>query len=665
MHTFVPGLPLTFLDYNLVTGDSLAGIGTLDEVTEILDVEQSSLGMFTGGQSVMNEIREDIDELGSFADASAEQVEEARETRAEIEEKLEQVRARFDILAASRIDDKIDTDPVSDTGIDITQKGCYEQAQDVLESTDPLHFPAAFPEVFDEDESGFDLIVGNPPWEEATLEEDEFWARHEPGLQREESHGGDKSKIIKNLKSQRPDLVAEFEEEKSQEEKRRRILRNGPYPGMGSGDPDLYKAFNWRFWHLVREDGFVGAVLPGSVFQAAGSEEIRRKLLNESIIQDLTLLTNNNGWVFENVHPQLTIGLLSYQQNPPDPDDTLPLRGPYTSVESYKSGVETSPYKFDIDNAKKWTGTASLPMLPSDPRSVDVFKQFAIHPRLDRDEPGEWRARPYAELHETNDKTTDDGTRLMYLDKDDPEGYWPVFDGASINPPRTDRWIMDTGERFAYADPDVIVDYLQESRENSYRYAGSRSAFSEFSEEWVYNRETLPCFSARVAFRDVTQRTNTRTVCASLVPPKVVLTNKAPYFLWPRGTAKDEAYLLGILNSIPLDWYARRFVEISLNYHILNGFPIPRPDNDSLLRQRVVEIAGRLASKDDRYREWASDVGVDYGPLDETEELKKIYELDAVVAHLYQLSSHDLKVIFETFHDGWDYEERLERVLDY
>jgi hypothetical protein len=84
-------------------------------VTEILNVEQTSLGMFAGGSSVMSDIREDISRLGDFADASAEQVQEARETRKEIEQKLEEVRARFDILSASRIDDDIDTDPVSNT----------------------------------------------------------------------------------------------------------------------------------------------------------------------------------------------------------------------------------------------------------------------------------------------------------------------------------------------------------------------------------------------------------------------------------------------------------------------------------------------------------------------------------------------------------------------
>ena len=39
IHTFVPGLPLSFLDHNLVCGDSLTGIGTLDEAIQALDPE--------------------------------------------------------------------------------------------------------------------------------------------------------------------------------------------------------------------------------------------------------------------------------------------------------------------------------------------------------------------------------------------------------------------------------------------------------------------------------------------------------------------------------------------------------------------------------------------------------------------------------------------------
>jgi len=659
VHTFVPGLPLTFLDYNLVTGDSLAGIGTLDEVTEILDIEQSSLGMFAGGQSVMDEIRDDISRLGDFADASAEQVQEARDTRAQIEENLEEVRARFDVLSASRIDDDIDTDPVSDTDIDITTKECYEEAQKVLESTDPLHFPASFPEVFDGDSSGFDVIIGNPPWEEAILEEDEFWVRYEPGLMGKSS--AEQEQIKERLREERPDLFKQYKEERTEQEKRREFLKQGPYPGMGTGDPDTYKAFAWRFWSLASTGGHVGAVLPRSAFSAAGSEELRRRLLNEGIVRDLTFLVNNRHWVFGPVHPQFTIALASFEKSDPPEDATLPLRGPFPSAESFEEGRGSEPHRFPVERALNWTGSASFPLLPSVPEAGELFSLLTQSPPLGLENPDGWRARPYRELDATMDKEKDDGTTLMhFLDEEPPEDYWPVFKGGSF-----DIWSNDTGERYAWAEPEIMTDYVHESRKSAYKYASSRSAYGEMPEDWVHDKDTLSCFSPRVAFRDVSRATDTRTVRTALVPPNVFLTNTAPFLLWPRGDEIDEAYLLGVLSSIPLDWYARRFVETHLNFHIFNNLPVPRPEEGSRLRERVVELSGRLAAIDDRYADWADTVGVEYGPLDEETKQEKIYELDAVVAHLYGLTREHVEVIFETFHDGWDYEERLERVLDY
>jgi hypothetical protein len=149
------------------------------------------------------------------------------------------------------------------------------------------------------------------------------------------------------------------------------------------------------------------------------------------------------------------------------------------------------------------------------------------------------------------------------------------------------------------------------------------------------------------------------------VHPNVFLTNAAPYFLWPRGDEHDQAYLLGIMNSIPFDWYARLFVEANMNYHILYGLRVPRPGKESELRQRVVEIAGRLAAEDDRYKEWGDAIGVECGSLDKDEQLYLVYELDAIVAHLYNLSSEQVEVIFETFHRGWNYRQRLDQVLEH
>jgi hypothetical protein len=150
--------------------------------------------------------------------------------------------------------------------------------------------------------------------------------------------------------------------------------------------------------------------------------------------------------------------------------------------------------------------------------------------------------------------------------------------------------------------------------------------------------DTLPPLRCRVAFRDVTRATDSRTVRAALIPSKVFITNAAPYLVWKRGDEKDQAYLLGLMCSLPLDWYARRFVEIHLNFHVLEPFPIPRPGRDNQRWVRVVELAGRLACPDKRLAEWAKAVGVDCGKLEKDEKLEMIHELDAVVAHLYGLS---------------------------
>lgn len=255
------------------------------------------------------------------------------------------------------------------------------------------------------------------------------------------------------------------------------------------------------------------------------------------------------------------------------------------------------------------------------------------------------------EFDATNDKR-------HWADQGDT-GKWPVYKGASFN-----LWEPDTGVRYGTADPEHVTAELQRKRERGSR--NKRSAFSEMPAEWVADLSTLPCLHPRIAFRDVTNRTNTRTVIAALVPPNLVITNQAPYVIWPRGDQRDEAYLLGVLSSMVLDWYARCWVELHVNFHIFNGLPIPRPGRDDPIRRRVEEIAGRLAAVDDRYAEWADAVEVPVGSVTgEATKASLIAELDAAVAILYGLDEADLRVIYTTFHEGADYSDRLTAVTEH
>lgn len=652
IHTFVPGLPLSLLDHNLIAGNSLVGIGRVGEIVEwanqgMTDRERATprgrarqQGWWKlDEETLLGAALEPLGRLARIADATIADVQKARRAYDQAREAVKPGEALCDLATAGRIDGRpleVDIDhwdAVKDRLFDSRE---HRQARRSLEALAPLHFPVAFPEVFLRKRSGFDCVLGNPPWEEATVEEHAFWARHEPGLRGLTQQQQERLKA--SLREQRPDLVALCEKSVAEAASMRAALVRGPYPGMGTGDPDLYKAFCWRFWQLAADDGGrIGVVLPRSAWNAKGSTAFRRAVFATATL-DLLMLLNTKGWVFDEAEPRYTISLVGIARGSSAP--VVRLRGPFASEERMQAGIGHSPAEFQAGDVQSWTDTVSLPLLPAE-ESLEVFARLRAHPRLDLDDGKSWRARPHTELHATNDKP------LMDLRSESrPRGFWPVFKGESF-----DLWQPDTGRYYAWADPKVVLPHLQKKRERG--GSNARSAFSEFPAAALENPKTLPCQHPRIAFRDVTNRTNQRTVVVALLPPKVFVTNKGPYFLWPRGDERDMAYLLGVLSSLPLDWYARRFVETAMNFFILNPFPIPRPDREDPLRQRIEEIAGRLAAVDERYLGWAEALGVECGSLFADEKLDLICELDAVVARLYGLKRKHLAHIFATFHEAW------------
>lgn len=143
----------------------------------------------------------------------------------------------------------------------------------------------------------------------------------------------------KVLRRERPDLVGVYERENAEAEFLRRLLTTGQYAGMDTGNPDVYKAFNWRFWDLLANgSGWAGIVLPRSALCAKGSTEFRKRAFAEAQFADVTWLTNNQKWVFEDVHPQYTIALTSYSKRATDRDQAIPLSGPFRSAARYDEG---------------------------------------------------------------------------------------------------------------------------------------------------------------------------------------------------------------------------------------------------------------------------------------------------------------------------------------
>lgn len=646
IHTFVPGLPMSSLDHGLVVGNSLTGVGSVDEALDIFEPGIATTGQYSlfGDQieEALGVARDRLLRVARTDEATKREVTEAAVAHAKAMADASEARALLDCAIAVRLGVIANpTDP--STAI---EQGLSEIVRVKIAELKCAHFPFLFPEVFVRDNPGFDVVVGNPPWDEVMVEEPKFWQRHAPGVM------GLKPAALKNrikeLRAERPDLLAELEIEQALMADQRTVLMAGPYPGLSRGDIDYYKAFSWRDWHALRSGGRMGVVFPRSLLSAAGSAKWRTDTLAKGRIASAITLVNTGKWVFDEVDGRYSVVLLTVEKNQPDPDSAVVgIAGPFHSLAEFDQAagiLGSMPARSLVD----WGNGAAFPLLPTT-ESAEIFAKYRRHPRFDDPTVG-WDFRSVREFDATNDRDTFD---------DGPEspGRWPVYTGATFN-----LWDPDAGDPYTWANKGKVVEALFTKRKRQART--SSSAFYGLPGRIVNDKATLPCMGSRVAIRDVARATDTRTVLAALVPSQIVLTNAAPYLFPVKGDARDEAFVLGTLCSIPLDWYARRFVELHVNQHVLSAFPIPNPDATSPLRARVVEIAGRLAAVDDRYTDWAAEVGVLVGSVtDEATKDDLIAELDACVALLYGLDRSDVEHVFATFHRGWNFQPRLDAVL--
>ena len=651
IHTFVPGLPMSSLDHGLVCANSLTGIGTIDEALQALQPDIPIVPLKKGHARLVSVfegvITENLEkaskllvEVANSDEAKKSEVKAAATVAKKARVAAEPTREIFNAAVAARLgifDPRNIFDEVS--LIEISRR---DDVQEAIVRLNPAHLPFLFPEVFLRQQPGFDVILGNPPWEKAKVEVSRWWALRFPGLRALPQ--GKQDNLIAEYRVQYPELTAEIDREVANNKDVRKTLVAGPYPGIGTGDPDLYQAFAWRNWHLLRSNGITAFVAPRSLVSEAGSAEWREAIFDDGEFLDVTLLGNSGQWVFQ-MESRYTFALVVILKAEKKKKQ-VNLSGPFYSLPEYLAGPTAGQATFAAEDFRTWGTGAAFPIL-SNALDGQIYLQMKKHPRMDS-ESNELKIRPHAEFHASGDKP------LFNLDSV-PKGFWPLYKGESL-----ELWQPDTGKYYGGIDPAVVVPFLFEKRKNQYRMTSS--LFSLFPRAWIEKEDTLPIRHERIAFRVITNRTNSRTVIAALVPPEVGLTHGAPYLMFPTGDDEDIAYTLGVLSSIPLDWQARRTVEINLTYHILNGFSFPRPAKDNPLRQRIVSIVVRLTCVDNRFKSWAKFFKAKILPVELHEKDELIAELDALVSILYGLSETQVEYVFDNFHRGADLSNRLSRV---
>lgn len=619
--SFVPGLSLAYLDHNIQIGNSLIGVARPDVIAPPGDGDQIVL---FGDEldAAIARAAEKAAKLREIDDRTPDEVEASRAAEEELHREVAGARRVLDLWTAEPLGLKGARGEALQRGEELiagAESKLTAEAAQIVSEQRALHWALDFAEVFARENSGFDVIVGNPPWEEVTVEELAFYALHRPGIRSLPEK--ERRAAIEELARERPELPERLVEEQERLAKLRKYL--GPASGYagGAGDPDVYKYFCQRYRELLRPGGRLGVVLPRSVFLAKGSAGFRRWLFDEAAPERVDFLLNNRLWAFD-THPQYTVALLSATRRAPSDEDKLEVAGVARSAEEFIYQSETDGLRI----ARASLGPdLEVPLLPSQ-AAADLLAKlrsgqpFAYGGR-------QWRCFPVAEFHETNDAA---------LWRNAKSG-WPLWKGESF-----DQFDPHGAEARICPPSEEALAKARKPRPGSGSLLAGEVPLTK-------RREAVErtVGSARVAFRDVTNRTNSRTILACLVPSEHFLTNKAPYLAFVEDNPPAEAACVALMNSLAFDWQARRFVETNVNFFILEGLKLPELDQEAL--KALATPAARLSCPDERFAEFAAATGVECSPLDDDERAALRAEIDARVARIWGLTAEELEVVFSDF----------------
>jgi hypothetical protein len=141
-----------------------------------------------------------------------------------------------------------------------------------------FHWHLAFPDVFrlpadvEKPENGqagwsggFDVVLGNPPWERLKLQEKEFFAERSPAIAKA-LNAAERKRLIVRLVTDNPGLMTEFRVAQRQAEGESHLLRDSDlYPLCGRGDINLYAVFAEMSRQRLAPPGCMGLVLPSGI----------------------------------------------------------------------------------------------------------------------------------------------------------------------------------------------------------------------------------------------------------------------------------------------------------------------------------------------------------------------------------------------------------------
>jgi hypothetical protein len=174
----------------------------------------------------------------------------------------------------------------------------------------PFHWEVEFPQVFEGEAGGFDVVLGNPPWERVKLQEREFFAGHEEIANARNAAA--RKRLIAALAQEDPPLYASWLDALRKADGESHLVRtSGRYPLCGRGDVNTYSIFAELMRSLIGRRGRVGCIVPTGIATDATTQFFFRDLVESQTLASFYCFKNERFLFSRPVEHTVTFGLLT------------------------------------------------------------------------------------------------------------------------------------------------------------------------------------------------------------------------------------------------------------------------------------------------------------------------------------------------------------------
>ena len=494
-----------------------------------------------------------------------------------------------------------------------------------------LHIEAIevnLPEIFfDEngefiENSGFDVVIGNPPWEIWKPNSDEFFSQYDDTYL-SLSSTKKKTKRQGELFETMPRIKDKWEEELNRIEQGSIYFRHTDnfsnqswtVEGKKTGsDINLYKISVERFLQLLKPDQHLSLIVPDNLMTDLGATGLRHLIFDNYDLEEFLSFENRLG-IFQTIHRSYKFAVTTIKKSP-------------SQREEFKAFF----YKLNLDALNQENEKMDYPfslVKEAEPEKYSLFeprsiKEFNLYQKIKLKFPP-LRETEVIKLRRDFDKTNDSALFLPIEEAD-----YPLYEGKLMN---------------QFKLVDVPTEGVSESD--------------------ILRKTGADYENYRIGIRAIASATNQRSLIATLLPRYTTAANN---LLMEKDVdttkIQEKLFTLGLLNSYVLDFVLKKLVNTNINQTYLKQLPIPTI-SDVSCSEEIIQIVKQLLLKNGPlYEELENLVTGDGFKGLSHDDL--IAELNARVMLAFELTREDiidLMKTFETANHKAFVEEETQRII--